>query len=60
MAVTIQLPAGKPSDQSLVEAGAVLTVWLCFAYLAYKIIKLYNRAASSGVKVTTTIKVKMT
>ena len=46
--LTVTLPTGRPSHQPLVEFGTVLAVWLCFGWLAYKIIRTARRLDTGG------------
>ncbi len=44
--ISITLPTGHTSHQPLVELGTVVTVWLGFAWLGYKILRLRRRLSA--------------
>lgn len=48
----VDLPTGRASHQNRIELGTTITVWLCFAYLTYKIWRTYQRL---GIKETKTL-----
>ncbi|WVQ83641.1 hypothetical protein IAT38_005783 [Cryptococcus sp. DSM 104549] len=48
--VSITLPTGLYSHQTLVEIGTPLVIWLGWGWIAWKVLKLYRRSGPSGAK----------